>query len=39
MEKLNPKSPDEWRAVEDEDSFLRGEEPSPREPEHDVHAH
>jgi mono/diheme cytochrome c family protein len=39
MEKLNPKSPDEWRALEDEDAFLRGEEPPPREPEHEVHAH
>jgi hypothetical protein len=39
MERLNPRSPDEWRALEDEDSFLRGEEPSPREPEHGVHAH
>jgi hypothetical protein len=39
MEKLNPKSPDEWRAVEAEDAFLRGEGPRPREPEHDVHSH
>lgn len=34
MERLNPRSPDEWRALEDEDAFLRGEEPPAREPEH-----
>ena len=28
MEALNPKSPDEWRALQDEDAFLRGEEPA-----------
>ena len=30
MEALNPRSPDEWRALEDEDAFLRGEEPAAR---------
>jgi len=39
MEKLNPKSPDEWRALEDEDTFLRGEEPPLREREHGPHVH
>jgi hypothetical protein len=39
MEALNPRSPDEWRALEEEDSFLRGEAPSPREPGHGAHAH
>jgi mono/diheme cytochrome c family protein len=28
MEWLNPKSPDEWRAQQDEDAFLRGAAPS-----------
>lgn len=28
MERLNPKSPDEWRALQDEDAFLRGEDPA-----------
>jgi mono/diheme cytochrome c family protein len=39
MEALNPKSPDEWRALEDEDAFLGGAEPAPREPEHGTHSH
>jgi mono/diheme cytochrome c family protein len=39
MEALNPRSPDEWRALEDEDEFLRGEAPRPREPGHGAHAH
>jgi mono/diheme cytochrome c family protein len=39
MEALNPKSPDEWRALQDEDAFLRGEEPEPREPGHGSHSH
>jgi mono/diheme cytochrome c family protein len=39
MEALNPKSPDEWRAVEDEEAFLRGEEPPAREPGTGAHAH
>jgi hypothetical protein len=39
MEALNPKSPDEWRAIEDEEAFLRGEEPRAREPGHGAHAH
>jgi hypothetical protein len=38
MEALNPKSPDEWRALEAEDTFLRGGDP-PREPGHGTHAH
>lgn len=38
MEALNPRSPDEWRALQDEDAFLRGEVPSPREPGHGAHA-
>jgi mono/diheme cytochrome c family protein len=29
MEWLNPKSPDEWRAQQDEDAFLRGAAPAP----------
>jgi mono/diheme cytochrome c family protein len=29
MERLNPKSPDEWRAQQDEDHFLRGAAPAP----------
>jgi mono/diheme cytochrome c family protein len=39
MEALNPRSPDEWRALEDEEAFLRGEYPAPREPGHGGHAH
>ena len=39
MEALNPKSPDEWRALEDEDAFLRGEEPASREAGHGKHSH
>lgn len=39
MEALNPKSPDEWRALEDEDAFLRGQEPAAREPGHGSHMH
>jgi mono/diheme cytochrome c family protein len=39
MEALNPKSPDEWRALEDEDAFLRGEQPKPSETEHAHHSH
>ncbi len=39
MEALNPKSPDEWRALQDEDAFLRGEEPAPHEPGHGHHSH
>ncbi len=39
MEALNPKSPDEWRALEDEDAFLRGKEPAAREPGHGSHSH
>lgn len=39
MESLNPKSPDEWRALEDEDAFLRGQEPAAREPGHGSHSH
>jgi mono/diheme cytochrome c family protein len=39
MEALNPKSPDEWRALEDEEAFLRGEEPAAPEPGHGAHSH
>ena len=39
MEALNPKSPDEWRALEDEDSFLRGEDRPAREGAHGSHGH
>lgn len=39
MEALNPKSPDEWRAQEDEDAFLRGVAPAAREPGHGSHSH
>ncbi|HEX9399357.1 MAG TPA: cytochrome c [Anaeromyxobacter sp.] len=39
MEALNPKSPDEWRALEEEDTFLRGEEPAMGETGHGAHAH
>lgn len=39
MEALNPKSPDEWRAIQDEDSFLRGDAPQPRGEGHGSHAH
>jgi mono/diheme cytochrome c family protein len=39
MEALNPRSPEEWRAREEEDAFLRGETPAAREPGHGGHAH
>ena len=39
MEALNPKSPDEWRAQQEENSFLRGETPPPDEARHDAHEH
>jgi mono/diheme cytochrome c family protein len=44
MEALNPRSPDEWRALAEEEAFLRGDAPSPRrpgarEPRHGGHAH
>jgi mono/diheme cytochrome c family protein len=32
MEALNPKSPEEWRALEEEENFLKGEAPPEREP-------
>ena len=38
MERLNPKSPDEWRAQQDEDEFLRGAAPAPAS-EHGSHSH
>ncbi len=31
MERLNPRSPEEWREFQDEEEFLRGGEPAPRE--------
>lgn len=41
MEALNPRSPAEWRALEEEEAFLRGDAPAParREPGHGSHAH
>jgi mono/diheme cytochrome c family protein len=39
MEALNPRSPDEWRALQDEEAFLRGDAPEPREPGHRAHSH
>jgi mono/diheme cytochrome c family protein len=39
MEALNPRSPAEWRALEDEEAFLRGEAPRAREPGHGAHTH
>jgi mono/diheme cytochrome c family protein len=40
MAALNPKSPDEWRALEDDESFLRGEPPRPgRQPQRSAHGH
>ena len=38
MEALNPRSPDEWRALEAEDAFLREEAPAPKEPGHGSHS-
>jgi mono/diheme cytochrome c family protein len=39
MEQLNPKSPDEWRRLEEEAAFLAGgDEPAPV-PSHDGHRH
>jgi mono/diheme cytochrome c family protein len=32
MEALNPRSPEEWRALEEEENFLRGRTPPEREP-------
>jgi mono/diheme cytochrome c family protein len=39
MEALNPRSPDEWRAFQDEDSFLRGEGPALRKHGHGMETH
>jgi mono/diheme cytochrome c family protein len=42
MEALNPRSPEEWRARDEDEAFLRGEEPAPRERgsgAHGGHAH
>ncbi len=39
MEALNPKSPDEWRALQEEDAFLGGAAPAPRAAEHGGHSH
>ena len=39
MEALNPRSPEEWRALQDEEAFLRGEQPPAREPGHGAHSH
>jgi hypothetical protein len=34
MERLNPKSPDEWREEQEEEKFLRGEESNETNLEH-----
>jgi mono/diheme cytochrome c family protein len=39
MEALNPRSPAEWRAQQEEDSFLRGETPPPDEAQRRGHEH
>ncbi|WP_242336109.1 MULTISPECIES: c-type cytochrome [Anaeromyxobacter] len=39
MEALNPRSPEEWRALQEEDAFLRGEEPAARPPGDGAHPH
>jgi mono/diheme cytochrome c family protein len=39
MEALNPRSPAEFRALQEEDAFLHGEERPPREPGHGPHTH
>lgn len=39
MEALNPKPPDEWRALEAEERFLRGEGPAPEEGGHGSDSH
>jgi mono/diheme cytochrome c family protein len=39
MEALNPKSPEEWRALEDEEAFLRGATPAPPDPGRATHSH
>ncbi len=39
MEALNPRSPDEWRALEDGEASRRGDQPAAREPGHGAHSH
>jgi mono/diheme cytochrome c family protein len=39
METLNPRSPDEWRALQEEDAFLGGDAPVKRGVEHRSHGH
>jgi mono/diheme cytochrome c family protein len=39
MEALNPRSPEEWRTLQEEEAFLRGETPAAREPGGGAHAH
>ncbi len=39
MEKLNPKSPDEWREEQEEEEFLRGDEGRATEQKPDQHHH
>ncbi|WP_242344626.1 c-type cytochrome [Anaeromyxobacter terrae] len=39
MEALNPRSPEEWRALREEDAFLRGEDPAERSPGAGSHSH
>jgi mono/diheme cytochrome c family protein len=39
MEALNPRPAEEWRALAEDEAFLRGETPAPREQGHGGHAH
>jgi hypothetical protein len=32
MERLNPKGPDEWREMEEDEEFLQGKAPTGRSP-------
>lgn len=34
MERLNPRGPEAWREMEEDEKFLRGEEPAPARPRH-----
>jgi hypothetical protein len=37
MERLNPRSPQEWRELQEEEDFLRGAEPGPEAGMHGAH--
>jgi len=37
MERLNPKSPAEWKEMQEDETFLRGESAKPAEPSHRAH--